>query len=94
MLLHDILNNKFDCPQLINNIHFNVPLRRTRHTTLFAVPSASTNYLKMSPFLRLPALYNDKFSVLDLFGHGTILKKRSSLYYTKRETLSDINSAS
>lgn len=67
MLLYDILNNKFDCPQLLSKIHYNVPLRRTRHTTLLSVPTASTNYLKMSPFLRLPALFNDRFPSMDPF---------------------------
>lgn len=67
LFLFDIINNKFDCSEFIGKIFFNVPSRRTRHTQLLMVPSARTKYYKMSPYVRIPAIYNSYFSSLDPF---------------------------
>ncbi|XP_045494554.1 uncharacterized protein LOC123693467 [Colias croceus] len=67
MFLFDILNNKFDCISILNPLNFRVPSQGTRQKNLFLVPSTSTNYLKNSPYFRLPEVYNNKFCSADIF---------------------------
>lgn len=66
-LLFDILRGRADCPILLSSIKFNVPKKRTRHTTLFCTPFHSTNYGKNGVISRLLDTYNKHFNTVDLF---------------------------
>lgn len=56
--LHDIVNGNIRCNDILPNIHFRVPNRNTRLTTLFSVPRPRTSITKRSIFYRLPTSYN------------------------------------
>lgn len=66
-LLYDLLHNRMDCPELLASISFNVPKKRTRHTTLFHSPFHVTNYGRNNVISRLIKTYNDIFSGVDIF---------------------------
>lgn len=88
-LLHDILHNRLDNPELVENIYFNVPKYRTRHTSLFSTPFHRTNYGKNAVFTRMVRLFNNKFSNLDLFSVSkTNLKLQiNNLFLSDRDNL-------
>lgn len=76
-LLYDILNGRLDCPELVAQIAFNTPLRRTRHTPMLHVPRHSTNYAKNCVLTRIARTYNSEFSEVDIFNcTKTTFKKR------------------
>lgn len=66
-LLYDIVHGLVDCPQLVRQIEYLVPRRRTRHTPLFHVPRCSTNYAANSTLIRLARTFNNKFGAIDIF---------------------------
>ncbi|XP_028170917.1 inositol 1,4,5-trisphosphate receptor-like [Ostrinia furnacalis] len=66
-LLHDVVRGRLDCPELVAQLALRAPARRTRHTTLFAVPSHATNYGSNAVLARLANTYNREFSEIDLF---------------------------
>ena len=57
--LRSAMNNRFDCSDLTSMFSLAVPVRRTRHTGLFHVPTGRVNSVKNSFMLRLPATCNE-----------------------------------
>lgn len=72
VLLYDILSGHIDCPDLLAQITFNVPRRRTRHTSLFSVPLHSTNYGRNRALGRILTSYNKRFPHVDPFNNSKI----------------------
>lgn len=66
-VLYDILNGRLDCPDLLSQIKFNAPLRRTRHTPMLHVPRHATNYASNCVLARIARSYNNDFSQVDVF---------------------------
>lgn len=75
-LLHAILNNKIDCPELLSNISLQVPKQRTRHTPLLYVPSTKTQYAKNTILTRSVKIYNEQYSDLDIFNLSEVVLKK------------------
>lgn len=65
--IHKVLNNKFDCPQLLQRFNLRVPrcLPRTPITTL-AVPSTKSVLGSNSPIPRLSKLLNSLSTSMDI----------------------------
>lgn len=68
-LLYDIITGKLDCPDLLSEIAFYIPARRSRRNIppFFNVPIHSTNYGGNSVLTHLLRTYNVKFNHLDPF---------------------------
>jgi hypothetical protein len=84
-LLHDIVCGRLDCPELVAQLPLRAPTRRTRHTTLFAVPSHQTNYGHNAVLTRIAHSYNTEFCEIDLFigNKKTFLNKIKDRYNRK-----------
>lgn len=70
ILLHNILNGQFDCPNLLSAINVNTPKYRTRNTPLFSIDFQTTNYAQFAPINRLCSTYNKFFSDIDIFNNS------------------------
>lgn len=77
-LLYDVLRNRIDCPELLANISFSVPKKRTRHTSLFQVPFHATNYGQNSVITRIVRTYTKSFNEVDVFTGTKINFKRKT----------------
>lgn len=64
LLVHDILTNNIDCPDLLSEVQLSVPNRRLRHTTLIAIPLHRTSYGYHDPFTTCLRNFN---SVCEMF---------------------------
>lgn len=51
--LHKLLNNKIDCPELLEKIPLNVPLHTLRYINTFYVKRKKQNYSHYAPFNRI-----------------------------------------
>lgn len=68
LFLHGICNGSIDSNDLASSIlQFRVPMKRTRHTTLFSEASTHTNYAQNSVVCRLQRTFNERFGSLDIF---------------------------
>ena len=79
LFLHKILTQKFDSSELLQNINFNIPCRRSRHSTLFYPQNSRIDTLKFSPIIRCQNTYNQNACELniDLFFDSMSKIKRS-----------------
>ena len=69
MFLYNLCNDNVDSTNLVSRtVQLNATNRRTRHTSLFYLPSVHTNYAKNSITYRLRQEYNKHFSKIDIFG--------------------------
>ncbi|KAL4721268.1 hypothetical protein ACJJTC_006771 [Scirpophaga incertulas] len=66
-LLYDVVRGRLDCPELVEQVALRALVRRTRHTTLFSVPSHLTNYGCNAVLSRIAKSYNTEFSDIDPF---------------------------
>lgn len=66
-LLHDIINGRLDTPELLSQISFSTPTKRTRHTKLFSTNLCRTRYAKNLTINRICDQYNINFSNIDIF---------------------------
>lgn len=84
-LLFDVLRGRLDCPELLEQISFKVPTRRTRHTQLFAVPSHKTNYGMNAVMSRIVKEYNLHFSEVDPFigGKGVFMNGAKDILFSQ-----------
>lgn len=79
--LFKILNNKIDCPDLLEKINFRVPAANTRNNALFQTRYVPTNYLYYSPLSRLHRSGNSLIkNNIDIF--NTKIEKIKNLQYT------------
>jgi hypothetical protein len=69
--LYKIVNSMTDTTDLLTKIHFNVPIRQTRATPTFRLPTCSTNYAQNSYIYRATSNYNSFFSAIDIFNTKT-----------------------
>lgn len=76
IILHNICNNYYNCPQLIRKINFRVPSLRTRSKHLFSVPSCLTNAGKRTPLHRICSKHNDEHLSVDLFSNSRVQFKK------------------
>lgn len=65
--LYDIIRGRVDCPHLLHGLAYCTPIRRTRHTPLLQIPKRRTNYSANTVMARLPRIYNQRFSEVDIF---------------------------
>ena len=77
-MLNKILNNKVDCPELLNKINFRVPTRRTRRRDLF-VSNHRLRLTANSPVTRATSLAND--TDLDVFSPVSEFRRNSITYF-------------
>lgn len=67
LLLHKLLNNQINNPNLLSLIKINVPTHRTRNPLTLHVERACTNYYKNSPVITMCRLYNQIRLYCDIF---------------------------
>lgn len=72
MILFNICQGKYDCPDLLRQVIFRTPERITRSSALFQVKNARTNAGIRAPLRRLCDVYNKTMVTLDIF-HGLTL---------------------
>ena len=58
MFLHKLINNRYDCPNLLESLQFKVPSRHTRSNDLFYLPFSRVNVSKRSTLNRLMHEFN------------------------------------
>ncbi|KAL0818556.1 hypothetical protein ABMA28_008995 [Loxostege sticticalis] len=81
--LHKLVNNKFDCSELVSKICYSVPRtahrREVRAGRLFAVCKSRTNTGMRVPIRRMMRSYNDSFHIndIDIFADNINHFKRS-----------------
>lgn len=80
MMLHGLCNNKFDCPEITNNICYIVPRtvmrREARVPQLFHTARCRTHAGARAPLRRLVDTYNSHFITLDIFALPNFKFKR------------------
>jgi hypothetical protein len=83
--LHDIVRGEIDCSELVRNIEYNVPTRRSRRRqqSLLKVPRSKTNYAANALISRLPRVYNDFFNDIDLFAFSKQVFKSKAIEILK-----------
>lgn len=64
--LFKLLNNKIDCPDLLNKIKINIPYKTTRFNNLLYVPLVATNYRQNSYLWRVSDSFNKVSKRLDI----------------------------
>lgn len=69
-LLYDILNGNLDCADLLSQVKFNTPQRRTRHTPMLYVPIHATNYAQNNVVTRIVRTHNTTFKDIDIFTYS------------------------
>lgn len=74
-MLYNILNNKYNCPLLLNNIGLHVPSRETRLRYTFSIPAHRTNYGQNSFLSRSGRLANEH-PTLDFFSSESVFMKQ------------------
>lgn len=81
MLLHGLCHNKYDCPQLLNELCYIVPRsvhrRAVRVTRLFHTHTCRSNAGVRVPLRRIVDTYNSKFTDVDLFVLSELKFKRT-----------------
>lgn len=65
--LYNICNAKYNCPELLSQIYFRTPTRRTRSTALLATTVCSSNAGERAPLHRICKNYNNDLASIDLF---------------------------
>lgn len=77
--LHKIIHNEIDCPELLSQINFNIPSKRTRHTNLFYTTSNNTNAAVNSPISRILQRFNSiqTSTNIDIFSDSLPLFKKN-----------------
>ena len=76
-LFHKILHGKVNCPALLSSIHFNLPLRRTRHTKAFGVKKSRLKVCK-NDFLPRTVVNINALDCIDFFDRGLTKRDISS----------------
>lgn len=80
MILYDIIQGKYDCISLTNQINYKVPvrtqMRNSRRQELFAINRYRTNSGIRSPINRILKIYNDKFYNIDIFATKPLTFKK------------------
>lgn len=67
MTLYNICNNEYDCPPLLEQIHFRAPARSIRSKSLFLVPFSRTNAGARAPLRRICQSHNKQLLPTDIF---------------------------
>lgn len=81
MMLCGLIHNRFDCPELVNNLCYVVPRTVIRRGVcaypVFATTTCRTNAGERAPLHRLVKLYNQHFVNIDIFAlsHNVFKKK-------------------
>lgn len=84
LFLHNVCHGSIDSTELTEQfMRLRAPKLRTRHTTLFHVPHARTNYYQNSIVCRTQRSFNTRFSSIDLFNCGKQKFKSSALNIIK-----------
>lgn len=65
--LHNILHNKVDCSDILNQLNFLVSRAAARQADTFYVPTPRTNICKFSPISRMCNAYNAHQERFDIF---------------------------
>lgn len=68
IFLFKLCNNLIDCPFLLSELNFKVPLRNTRHHETFVVSKFNSSYTNNEPINRMCGHIND--NQVDLFNYG------------------------
>uniref|UniRef100_A0A2H1WP78 SFRICE_018476 n=1 Tax=Spodoptera frugiperda TaxID=7108 RepID=A0A2H1WP78_SPOFR len=80
MMLHGLCNNKFDCPEITNNICYIVPRtvmrREARVPQLFHTARCRTHAGARAPLRRMVDTYNSHYITLDIFALPNFKFKR------------------
>ncbi|XP_050534985.1 uncharacterized protein LOC126902005 [Daktulosphaira vitifoliae] len=56
--IYNLLNNKIDCPEILDKLPFNVPQLSLRNHSMFYIPTLAQNYSRNSPVNRMLYLCN------------------------------------
>lgn len=68
MLLYDLVHNRYDCSELVNELRYKIPFRTSRYKhKVFAIATCRTKAGQRSPLYRMTSSYNDLFNCIDLF---------------------------
>ncbi|KAG7308425.1 hypothetical protein JYU34_005625 [Plutella xylostella] len=67
MTLYNVCNNLYDCPALLEHIHYRAPSRPSRSKALFSLDTARTNSGSRAPLRRMCETYNKVLHPVDLF---------------------------
>lgn len=70
VFLHKILNNKLNCMDLVQLIHFRTPSKTTRQSTLFHISRCNSNYSQNSFLNRVCRVYDDRYASIDIFAES------------------------
>ncbi|CAH2084685.1 unnamed protein product [Euphydryas editha] len=68
MFIYDLCHNRYDCPNLVNQICYRVPTRThcRNPCQLFATSRCRTNAGKRSPLYRMVNSFNINFNAIDI----------------------------
>lgn len=68
LFLYDIINNNFNCPEIVNQIRYSVPGKAIRNnSSTFHIPILKTSISRNSVIPRISAQGNNCHSTIDLF---------------------------
>jgi hypothetical protein len=62
LFIHKLLNNKIDCPDLLEQIYFKIPVFNTRQSHLFYTNFGKNNFVKHSPLNRMLTSCNNIYN--------------------------------
>ena len=88
MTCYDLLTNKIDCPDLLENLNVNCPVRQLRNNELFKLVHHSRDYAVHEPLNEMMANFNDVSHLFD-FDMQEALKR----YKFKSEAMYILKSA-
>ena len=63
-----ICTSFIDCPDLLMQVQFHVPLRATRSPPTFYLVTSNTNFLHKTPIYRAMNLFNESCGDIDIYG--------------------------
>ena len=74
-LINDIVTQRVNCPEILENINFYAPTRSLRNRNLFNINTQRTNYAKNGPINRMMSCYNAHCETIDVTMNKNALKK-------------------
>lgn len=79
MFLYDVCHNKYDCPDIVKENFYNIPIRsytrNCRRRQPFTIRTSRTNAGKRIPIRHVLATFNNNFSHIDIKANSKIVFK-------------------
>lgn len=82
IFLFKVINNAFDCPEILQQINFNVPRIESRSSKTFYLETPHTRLLQSSPLYRMCMNYESVQDRLDIFSCKIVDIKNKFTYST------------